>query len=161
MIEFEQKISNKDYFKAITIHYFGYKSTIVTPALGLLLLIAFIFKQFETVYFTIVGILWAVFLLVRPFFSIFKTYSEYKKSNPELKNEKIKFFGEDSLTIESGSKSSAIKVLELFGYREKSKFLFLYITQTDFLIIDKEQLPKGKLPQVITLLINSGINKIK
>lgn len=164
MIEFEQNTSNKDYFKAIKIHYFAYKSTMINPILGILLLAVIIYKTIQEQaigYLTIAFFLWSVFLIVRPFFSIYSTYSKNKKANPNSLPTKIKMVDDNKLIVETAGKSTEFNFLELFGYRDKGKFLFIYITQIDFLVIDKQQLPENKLSSITAFLKNTGISKIK
>ena len=163
MAEFIQEISDRDYKKAIAIHYFGYKYTYINPILGIILLL-WLFTTTILVPDEIGGntfflFLLACLLLLRPVFYIqnaFKSIKTYKLTSHEMK---VQLTEDNKITTTSLGNSTTMNLKDLYAYKNSKGFLFLYASRNQYLILDKKQIPLTVTENLLNSLNKLNINK--
>ncbi len=162
-IEFKQNLSDKDFKKAIAIHYFGLKYTFINPVFGFIILVMFIalnFKfgfLFEPSFLVLVVI--ALFLMARPLLYIQSVFNN-SKTNKTLHQETTFQFTEDDKIIASANENQSIfKLNDLYAYSNKKTLILLYISKVQYYIIDKKVIDNTKQDLIVGKLLELGIKK--
>ncbi len=163
MIEFKQTISDIDYKKAIALHYFGYKYTLINPILGaILLLIIVTLVIINSEFFngkTFFLLLVSSFLITRPLFYIQNVFKNSKSNKMFSKQTNIQITDDNKIITSIGENVSTVKLTNLYLYDNKKTFLFLYIAKNQYLILDKRQMSKTQIENLIKILNRLKIKK--
>jgi hypothetical protein len=162
MMQFNQHISEKDYKRAILLHYFGYKYTYITPVLG-----AFVFVTMTlNLIFTheidqgkIIAILLSLFLMARPFLYVQNIIRSIRLQKNAFSFTTIKFTDNGEIEIRVDDNYSSIRLKDLIAYTSKKNFLFLYVARNQFILIDKTKLSDDEFARVVDILKDLGVNK--
>ena len=144
MIEFNQVISDKDYLRAIAIHYFGYKYTYISPVLGIILIWGLLIMTLgfphafrETPVFPF---LLGAFLILRPIFYIQNVFRSIKSNKLSSIETSIKITDDEIIITTNNGNMTVNKLADLYSYYDTKSFLFLYLSRNQYLIIDKRQM---------------------
>ena len=161
MIEISQNLSDKDYKKAIALHYFGYKYTWISPILGVLMSITFMISALlnpGTIDNKLIfAILFSVYLIIRPFLYIQNVFKSQKSNKTLLKETEIKITEDNKMITMIGENSSSINLLDLYSYMDKKNFLILYLAKNQYQIIDKRLLKNSESEILTAKLKELGI----
>lgn len=162
-VEFKQNLSEKDFKKAIAIHYFGFKYTYINPAIGVVLLVIFIALNlkfgflFEPSFLVLVAV--ALFLIARPWLYVQNVYKS-SKTNKTLHKEAIfQFTDEDKIVAIVGENQSTFSLKDLYAFSNKKTLILLYISKTQYFIIDKKAIDEQKQEMITNKMKELGIKK--
>jgi hypothetical protein len=163
MIVFTQMISDGDYKKAIAKHYFRYKYTYISPILGFLMLLVlviihFVYEDFfsET---SVILFLLSLFMLLRPIFYIQNVFRSIKTSKISSNEANIKITDDDKLITDSNGNQTSLNLADLYAYYDTKIFLFLYLSRSQYVILDKRQLNNSNANLVVQVLDSFKIKK--
>lgn len=163
MIEISQNLSDKDFKKAIALHYFGYKYTLINPILGILILSVFaIYGIFNPEIFnekSIFLILIGLYLVIKPFLYIQNVFKSQKSNTLLSKKTEIRITEENKIIVSAGENVSSFNLSDLYSYFDKKKFLLLYIAKNQYQIIDKTLLTNSEAEMLVRKLKELGIKK--
>lgn len=162
MIEFNQHLSEREYKRAILLHYFGYKYTYITSVLGaflfVMMVLNIIFTQ-EIDQGKIIPILLSLFLMARPFLYVQNIIRSIRTQKNAFGFTTIKFTENGEIESRAGDNFSSIRLKDLIAYTSKKNFLFLYVARNQFILIDKTKLLDDEFARVIDILKTLGITK--
>ncbi|HLT41480.1 MAG TPA: YcxB family protein [Sphingobacteriaceae bacterium] len=162
MTKFNQVISDKDYKKAIAIHYFGYTYTYISPILGIMLLLGLLISTlgFSNVFpeKPIFLFLLSAFLILRPVFYIQNIYKSIKSNKLSSNETNIRITDDEKIITTSNGNLTSINLADLYSYYDSKFFLFLYVSRNQYLIIDKRQI-RDNIDGLIKTLDNLNIKK--
>jgi len=161
MIEITQKISDKDYKRAIAIHYFGYKYTYINPILGLfilfgLLIITLGFPEFRSDT-TLILFMLAAFLVLRPILyiqNVFKSVKSNKLSSNEID---ITIADNENFSIQINGNLTTMKFEDLYAYNNSRDFLFLYVSRNQYTFLDKRKMIEVDVNHLVRILDSYNI----
>jgi len=163
MFSFTQHLSDKDLRRALRIHYFGYKYTLITPALGALVALYFLVDlvihpdQFNPS--KLLLLIAGLFFILRPRLYITNIFRNIRSQKISESPATIRLTEDEKISSQVGESNSVNALQELFAYADKQDFLFLYVARNNFLILDKRLMPQGMLEKLISLLLHHRIRK--
>lgn len=163
MNSFTQQISDEDLRKALRIHYFGYKFTLITPVLGALISLYFLVNLItqpdafnpSKLLLLIAG----VFFILRPRLYITNIFRAIRSQKNADLPANIELTEHETLVSRVGESSSIIALKELFAYADKQDFLFLYVGRNNFLILDKRVMPELMYQQMVRIFEHYRIKR--
>lgn len=153
MIEFDQKITEAEYKKAITIHYIGYKYTLINPVLAVLILVSL-----GVVYFTIpnmvnsmffVLLALGVYLLARPFIYVYGIYQVIKSTKHAFNRMNIIITDDDRFITKANGDESSFSLKNLYAYSDKKNFIYLYPSKGQFFLLSKRFMEANEVKAVL------------
>lgn len=164
MIIVHQILNTEVYKKALYVHYFNFRYTFISPVLGIsLLLVLFILwwvHKFDLDYRAIFVILFSFFLISRPTRYVYQLLSSHKTSPDFGKEIQIQFSDEeDKIATTSEHSSSTLSFKDLYAYCDKKRFLFLYASKNQFMILDKNQIRTEDVSMLLYWIRKRGIKK--
>jgi hypothetical protein len=163
MDSFTQKLSDKDLRRTLRIHYFGYKYTLITPVIGALVSLYFIFtlirdpESYE--HTTLLLVIAGVFFLLRPRLYINKIFSNIKSQKISEGTMTIQLTDDEKVISSIGQTQSVIPLKDLYAQADKQDFLFLYVAKNNFLALDKREMPGAMLQKIKDILKRYNIRK--
>jgi len=163
MIEYTQVISDKDYRKAIAIHYFGYKFTYILPVMGFLiifgLLIYLILMPEGYPSPPILLYLLGAYMIFRPLYYIQNVFKSFKTSNLFSNETDITITNDKKIIISNGGNLSSINLSDLYTYANTKNFIFLYVARNQYVIFDKRQMDDSSIAELLFMLTSLNIKK--
>ena len=163
MIDFNQNILEKDYKKAIAIHYFGYKYTLINPILGVVMILGLLFGTLTGLLSidnkTLLIFLLGVFLILRPFFYVQNVFKSIKSNKMSSIAVNIKITDDNKMITQNHNNISSINLADLYLYCDTKSFLYLYIARNQYIILDKGQIMKEQVNSILDNLKRLGIKK--
>jgi len=163
MYTYTQHLSDKDLRRALRIHYFGYKYTLITPALGALVALYFLVDlvihpdQFNPS--KLLLLIAGLFFILRPRLYITNIFRNIRSQKISESPATIRLTEDEKISSQVGESNSVIALQELFAYADKQDFLFLYVARNNFLILDKRLMPQGMHSQILSIFAKFRIKR--
>jgi len=164
MITIRQKLKTEDYKKALYTHFFSYGYTFISPVLGISLLLTLLtlwgIYGFDFDYRTVLVVLISLFLISRPMRYVYQVLSSYKTSPDFGKEMQIQFWDEEDKIVATSKHSSSTFIFKnLYAYCNKKRFFFLYASNNQFMILDKNQMKNEEVSTLLEWVNKRGIKK--
>lgn len=164
MIAICQKLKSEDYKRAMFVHFFSYGYAFIGPISGIILLVITLILwgvcDFDFSYRIILVVLISLYLISRPVRYVYQVFSAYKTSPDFGKEMQIQFFDEeDRIVVTSNYSSSTLAFKDLYAYCNKKRFLFLYASKNQFMILDKNQMKSEEVSTLLEWIRKRGIKK--
>jgi len=163
MQKFTQKLSDQDLRKALRIHYFGYKYTLITPIMGaavslylLYLIINSPWPPEPTMWLLLIA---GAFFILRPRLYINRILSNIKSQKMFAGSMSIELTEDERIIATAGDSMSVMPLKDLYGFTNRQDFLHLYLAKNNFLILDKREMSETMLEKLISLLEKHAIRK--
>ncbi len=161
MIEIEQKVTKAEYIKAVTIHYFGYKYTLINPVLGLVILIllsmaGIIVPEMINPSFYILLAL-SVYLLLRPLIYIQSVYQAAKSSKSFFEPTQITITDEEKISASANGDETSVYLKNLYAYYNTKDFIYLYYSKAQYLLLNKRYMEPRQVKEVVSIIKQIGV----
>lgn len=162
MVTFEVTINSSDMFDYNVYHNYRHFQGIVSLLLGVVMLVVCFFSlraQANITYILVTGFLGLFFTIITPVRIYFKSIQQVKLT-PSFQKPIKYTISETELVIEQEEARAAIPMEEIIKAVDTGKSIVLYISSLRAYILPKREIGE-KLPQVIDIIKNSKIRKIK
>ena len=161
MIEFEQKITSVEYTKAVAIHYFGYKYTLINPVLGftILILLGIVSvttpEMINTTFFILLVL--AVYLLLRPLIYIQGAYQATKSNEAFFELTQITITDDEKMIARANGDESSVYLKSMYAYSDTKDFIFLYYSRVQYFLLNKRYMKSNQIEEVVSKIERLGI----
>lgn len=162
MVQFETQITTKDMFDYNIYHNYRNFQGIISLIMGVVLLVLCFFavKQDANVsYILITGFLGLFFTIITPVRIYFKSFQQVKLT-PSFKKPISYTLTDGEITVSQDDAKAVIPLNEIMKVCDTGKSIILYVTGVRAYIFPKRDIG-GQLDELVTILKNSSIKKVK
>lgn len=162
MVTFEVTINSSDMFDYNVYHNYRHFQGIMSLLLGVVMLVVCIMSacaRANISYVLITGFLGLFFTIITPLRIYLKSVQQVK-TTPSFQKPIRYTISETELVIEQDEARAAIPAEEIIKAVDTGKSIVLYISSLRAYILPKREIGE-KLPQVIEIIKNSKIRKVK
>lgn len=161
-MNFTQKINEKDFKKALYLHYFSFKYTWINPILGVLMILiavclSIVYKLFDTN--ILIVILLGLFLTIRPWWYVRQVLNSGRTDKTCSTEFEVEITDDDKIVTRQGEDYSSICLSNLYAWYDKSPFLFLYSARNQYLVLDKRQMTDDQVHDLTERLDQMHVRK--